>query len=328
MWYNIDDTLSHNCLFNFVVGPRGVGKTYSAKNRAIKNWLKKGEQFVYVRRYKEEVKQARLDEVFADIAEAYPDHEFTSKFKVFFCDGEIMGWAIPLSDAVKYKSTPFPKVTLIIFDEFIIDVGLTRYLPGEVKSFLELYSTIARLRDVTVVFLSNAITFTNPYFLYFDLEEPTAKNKIRKKGDILVQYVESPDYTKAASETRFGKIIEGTDYARYANENDFLLDNDKFIEQMPPGMNCRAIIKTDEGNFGLYSMGGVLTWYISEKYDKTCNFIISISTSAHDQNTTYVKGAVANELWAMVQQRYYVGKIRFTSMRVKNIISSKLNGRR
>ena len=42
MYYDINKTLSYNTLFNFVVGPRGAGKTYAAKKRAISNFLKRG----------------------------------------------------------------------------------------------------------------------------------------------------------------------------------------------------------------------------------------------------------------------------------------------
>ena len=55
MYYNIDSALSYNALFTMIMGGRGIGKTYSAKKRAIKNFLAKGEQFVYLRRYKTEL---------------------------------------------------------------------------------------------------------------------------------------------------------------------------------------------------------------------------------------------------------------------------------
>lgn len=60
MYYNADDTLSRNRLFNFVVGARGAGKTYGAKKRAIKNFTEKGEQFVYLRRYDTEMPQSQM----------------------------------------------------------------------------------------------------------------------------------------------------------------------------------------------------------------------------------------------------------------------------
>lgn len=48
MYYDINKTLSYNTLFNFVVGPRGAGKTYDGKKRAISNFLKRESNlFIY-----------------------------------------------------------------------------------------------------------------------------------------------------------------------------------------------------------------------------------------------------------------------------------------
>lgn len=152
MYYNADDTLSRNRLFNFVVGARGAGKTYGAKKRAIKNFTEKGEQFVYLRRYDTEMPQSQMRNFFDDIMQEFPDHEFKADRGLFRIDKEVAGWYFPLSKAVMLKSMPFPNVTLIIFDEFIIGAGAYRYLQNEVVTFLECYSTISRDRDVPVLF--------------------------------------------------------------------------------------------------------------------------------------------------------------------------------
>ena len=180
IYYNVDNALSHNCLFNFLLGARGIGKTYSAKRRVIKNWIKTGAEFVYLRRYDTELTKDKVEKFFNDIQREFPDHELSAKGKEFAIDGYTFGYAVPLSKALQYKSVPFPRVSLIIFDEFIIDQGMIHYLPREVETFLEMYSTIARDRDVPVLFLSNAITFTNPYFLYFDLKTQPNKTLIKK----------------------------------------------------------------------------------------------------------------------------------------------------
>ena len=65
-WYDINKTLTYNCLFNFVIGNRGSGKTYGAKKRAVKQFLDKGYQFVYLRRYKEELDET-AESYFNDI---------------------------------------------------------------------------------------------------------------------------------------------------------------------------------------------------------------------------------------------------------------------
>ena len=59
MYWDIKRALSYNCLFNFIIGARGVGKTYGCKEFVIKRFLREGEQFVYVRRYKDELKKMK-----------------------------------------------------------------------------------------------------------------------------------------------------------------------------------------------------------------------------------------------------------------------------
>ena len=56
MYYNYNKIRSYNALFNFIIANRGGGKSYGAKEMVIKNFLKRCEQFVYVRRYKAEIK--------------------------------------------------------------------------------------------------------------------------------------------------------------------------------------------------------------------------------------------------------------------------------
>ena len=76
MYYNVDNALSYNALFTMIMGGRGIGKTYSAKVRAIKNFLNKGEQFVYLRRYKTELK--KIKNFFNDVVKEFPNHKFTA----------------------------------------------------------------------------------------------------------------------------------------------------------------------------------------------------------------------------------------------------------
>ena len=79
-YYNFDRIRSYNRMFNMIVGARGCGKTFGAKRIAIKNFIKKGEQFVYVRRYKSEIKEDRkFEQFFDDIRQEFPDHELTIK---------------------------------------------------------------------------------------------------------------------------------------------------------------------------------------------------------------------------------------------------------
>ena len=55
-WWDINKILSYNKLLNFVVGLRGGGKTYGSKKKVIQNFIRKHKQFVYIRRYKSEMR--------------------------------------------------------------------------------------------------------------------------------------------------------------------------------------------------------------------------------------------------------------------------------
>lgn len=327
MWYDINQTLSYNCLFNFIVGQRGVGKTYACKRKAIKNFLNKGDQFVYLRRYDTELKAGQLENFFSDIQCEFPDTEFAYQSGKFYIDDHVAGYAIPLSKSAQYKSVPFPQVSMIIFDEFIIDQGLIRYLPNEVITFNEMYSTIARLRDVIVMFLSNAITFTNPYFLFFDLKLQQGQSIVRK-GDILLQLVDNIDYQQKASSTRFGKIIAGTDYGRYAIQNEFLRDTNEFIEKIPAPGTALFLLNVKDERFCVYSVIGSNNWYVSEALDKTCKRNISMDLESHNQNTI-MKGDKSAILWIEeLRQKFFRAELRFTTMKAKNLVSEVIKYRR
>lgn len=316
MYYDIDKTLSKQRLFNFVVGPRGVGKTYAAKTRVIKNFIKNNEQFVYLRRYETELPAAEMRNFFDDVSVDFPDIEFKSGRGLFWIGPEIAGWYFPLSKATMLKSIPFPNVTMIIFDEFIIEVGSHHYLPNEVRTFLECYSTISRDRDVTTVFLSNAITMTNPYFIYFNLALEPGKN-ILLKPEICLELVESPAFSNHMEKSRFGSLVKGTSYGDYAISNKFLLDNETFIEKMPEGCNYISTLLIDGNKYGMYNkMSGMV--YISEKVDETFKYKLALSTNEHTPETVLILRN--NYMFVVILDAYCNGKLRFTSIKAKNTL--------
>ena len=57
-WYSLQRVLSFNALINIIIGERGVGKSFSCKKHVINRFIKKGEEFVYLRRYKTELSKS------------------------------------------------------------------------------------------------------------------------------------------------------------------------------------------------------------------------------------------------------------------------------
>lgn len=318
MYWDISKPLSYNALFNFVVGNRGGGKTYGFKKYAIQKFLKTGKQFVYIRRYKDELKNCK--KFFDDIAGEFPEIEFKVHNHVAYINGKEAGYFIVLSTAKIQKSTAFPDVETICYDEFILDKGTQHYLPDEVINFLECYETIARTRNnVKVFFLSNALTITNPYFLYFNIQLPYHKN-ISCKGDILIQLVQDSDYIKLKDSTRFGQLIKGTAYGDYAINNSFLRDNPTFIEKKTG--NCVHMFKFiySGTTYGVWCNMQAGKIYVSLDYVQDLKQTYALSKSDMTPNTMLIHSLKRSRPFKFFLDNYALGNVFYESMHIKNIV--------
>lgn len=328
-YWDIKKTLSYNCLFNFIVGMRGVGKTYGALKHCVEQYLKGKEQgktiqFLYVRRIKTELEKLtimRHGRLFNAVAKEFPDHELKAESNILYCDGEIMGYAQPLSTASILKSDAMPNVQTIVFDEFIIDnAGTYHYLKDEVTKFLDLYETVARGRDVTCLFLSNAVTVSNPYFDYFHLDRPynSEIQRFGKTKDILVQFTNNPELSEIKKETRFGKIINGSDYSDYAYDNQWLLDNNDFIEKKTQRSRYYLTLRYKDTELGIWQDPVQWLYYISLDVDKQCNYVYSATTDDHKPNVMlFAAGKKLNWL-KLLMEAYDMGAVRYESLKLKN----------
>ena len=319
MYYDINDALSYNCLFTFVVSGRGYGKSFSAKKRALKNFLSKGEQFVILRRYKSEHKKAAL--YFNDVISKCPEfHGYKIEYKKgeYLINGETCGYAMSLSTQVIEKSVPYPLVTLIIFEEFLIQNRGTgyHYIRDEVELFLETYSTIARDRDVRVLFLANAITMYNPYFRYFNLYLKPGATKCRN-GDVILLKVSGDEFTEHMERTRFGKIISGTRYGKYNIGNESLQDDDTFIEKKTGDCTYYLTFISDGEKYGVWKDSKTGHLYISQDVDPYCRKTFAFSAVDHKPNLILLKGISADVSWRFCSLMYKAGQMRFDDGRSK-----------
>lgn len=164
-----------------VFGERSNGKTYSALDYALERYHKNGEQFAYLRRWGEDIRKKNLVNLFSGHVEnGRVSQIFDSEWNQIYYgssrfylertndDGDIeraddpCGFAFDLNSMEHYKSTSFPRITTIIFDEFMSRNG---YLPNEWVLFANSLSTIIRHRDnVKIIMLGNTVNKYCPYF--------------------------------------------------------------------------------------------------------------------------------------------------------------------
>ena len=340
MYWNLRRTLTHNMLINIIVGNRGGGKSFGAKEYAIDKFIKTGEQFGYIRRYHDDLK-VPMEQFFKDIIYKYPDYEFKTDSKYFYIrlkpsndkqkwtEKDIAGYGFTLSTANNKKSIAYPNVTTLIFDEFLIDKGNQRYIKNEPIALLNLYETVARPGTnhprVLLFMLANALTITNPYFLYWDLKMPTKQDKNGKwiwkhpTRPILVEDVKNDVFIKRKKETEFGKLIEGTTYADYSIENKFLLDNDTFIEHKSSKARYYFTFIYLDNTLGVWADLTEGKMYVSKDIDPSYPIIYSITMKDHKPNTMFLKNRSRATHFKSFIDNYSLGNVRFESINIKNI---------
>ena len=190
---------------------------------------------------------------------------------------------------------------------------------------LDFIETIGRLRDIQVIFLGNNTSFYGcPYTAYFDLELPYGSEfKTFKNGTILVNYVKNEVYREAKRNSRFGKLIDGTAYGKYAIDNKSLRDNFYFIEKRPSNAQFYGMLIVNGTYLGIWNgKNGYL--YLSSDYDPNSKEKFVFDYSDHTEQTIFTN---ARENWylRMCVKGYKQGWLRFENQKIKTIAVSLLN---
>lgn len=340
IFWDIKRTLTHNVLINVIVGNRGGGKSFGAKELAIDNFITKREQFGYIRRYKEDLKRP-LEQFFKDIAYKYPDYEFKvdgeklyirltpANEKEPWTESDVAGYGFVLSTANNKKSISYPDITLLIFDEFLLDKGSQHYLPDEPLKLLSLYETVARPgtghKRVLLFMLANAISITNPYFLFWKLKMPTKQDKNGKwiwkhpTRPILVEDVKNEKFIDVKRNTEFGALVDGTKYADHSIENKFLLDDSTFVERKTDISRywCTLVYKNYE--FGVWADFHEGKMYVSNSVDPTYPIRYSITMKDHRPNTMFIKNKSKAGRFKVFIEQYKLGNVYFENINIKNL---------
>ena len=181
-FYSLKHILELGCDYNIIIGERSNGKTYSVLDYMIEQYIKTGDQGAYIRRWKEDYRGKRGSQLFAghvengriaeltngeyDRVKYYSGKWYLAKYDEDLdrdiAQDEPFCYAFALSDMEHDKSTAYPRVNTIVFDEF-----LTRqiYLQDEFVVFMNVLSTIIRFRDnVKIFMLANTVNKYCPYF--------------------------------------------------------------------------------------------------------------------------------------------------------------------
>ena len=225
-YYSLNKINKKNATYNVIFGERSNGKTYATLKQVLENYFSDGSQFAYIRRWSVDVQPKRMNNLFnAIIEDGYLEKlsggKFTAIFyrtgrfylctyndkgKPIYNEEDVIGYAFSLSENEHNKANSYPRVTTIIFDEFLTN---KIYLPDEFILFMNTVSTIVRQRtNVKIYMLGNTVNKFCPYFKEMGLTNILSM----KQGTIDV-------YTYG--ETKLKVAVEYADSKKKFKKNNF-----------------------------------------------------------------------------------------------------------
>lgn len=196
-FYSLKNILSKDAQYNIIFGERSNGKTYSVLKYGLEKFCQTGEQMAIVRRWSEDFKGKRGSTMYQALVNNHEIEKLTEGkwTDVYYYSGrwylckynekeertileKPIAYAFALGSMEHDKSTSYPEINTILFDEFLTR---TMYLPDEFVLFMNVLSTIIRHRkNVKIFMLGNTVNKYCPYFNEMGLRH--IKNM--KVGDI------------------------------------------------------------------------------------------------------------------------------------------------
>lgn len=166
--------------YRIVYGERSNGKTYGVLKDLISSYLERDEQFAYVRRWPDDIKARKMQQLFDTICRNGEVTKLSGgkwngikyqygKFYMIATNGEEtvtddtpLAFTFSISAMEHDKSISYPGIKHILFDEFI---SRQAYIPDEFQLFMNVLSTLIRERDdVDIWMLGNTVSKDCPYF--------------------------------------------------------------------------------------------------------------------------------------------------------------------
>lgn len=328
MYWNIKKILPYQRHFNFINSIRNVGKSYTTCGFFIERYLKFGEQFMLVvRTQNEKQDNALYDWVAKVMLREYPDIRFIcDKNKMYWVKDkkkeywETMGHCVALSETIKIKKKAFPLVKWMVMEEYMLEPKYSDlYVKGwkEPDLLLNLYHTVDREEDRVVCFLlGNNTAFYNPYHLHKAfMIPPVEPGGIWTGKNVLFQFATpSEELVKKKNDCMFLSMIDGTEYAEYAKEGNYVGDNTSFVEEKSNRAIYVFSFKCDSGVFGVWSDYNTAFAYISYKQNATNGYCLSIGKLEDEGDMI---GTRHNSLFKWLGDKYKRGLVKYESMEIK-----------
>ena len=241
-------------VFKFVIGARGIGKTFGFLKEIIDECKAEGTKFVFMRRTQTQVDLIKTPELNPFLAledELGPDYcfimknvngnvtgvyqgSFDEKTQKYEPSGPALGYVMALSTVANIRGFSASGISVIIYDEFIGE-SHEKPIKNEGLAFLNAIETIGRNRElkgkppVEVICLSNANQLANPIFVQLKLVTPCEKALAKGKDEIhipernlsIYMIHDSPVSKEKARTALYELAGDDSSFTRMSIDNDF-----------------------------------------------------------------------------------------------------------
>ena len=330
-YLDFNKILSYNIPLNILITMRGYGKTYGTNKYVIKEFKKNHSQFLYIRRYKNELqkvfqkdKKDPQKDYFNSIRKEFPEDKLEAKNNKFYINDEVFGYAMRLTEAQDNKSVDFSTISTIIFDEYPIEKnGHKFYLPDEGMILMGLIDTISRNReknDLKIFILGNAVDDLeySPIFSFFGLSLPYGSEfKTFQNNSILVYYGHDEEFIQERQETLVGQLSQGTKYQKYAFENKILNKNSDFIEKKNGSARFSFAFVFMNNVYGVWNDFKSGKVYVSLDYDKNSPYVFSITLQDLTPNLMMISVAKNYNCFKNFLKFFKLGLVYYENQKIK-----------
>lgn len=323
IYYNRCRVFSYPFFFALIFGGRGIGKTTTFLVGDFESYGKTGEQFMYVRRYKSELKTFMKESTIPDILEGVTYKAMGKVGYVCYYAGNVIGYLVALSMADDLKSSSFPKVTMIVNDECILRKGSNKhYIKDEPMALLELASTVFRTRtNGHIVCLGNNLDMFNPYSSFFNIPSFEGDVWFDKKRHLYVEYAhDSPKLRELEKKTPLYQLVDGTQYGNYHYNNEVM--SMARHRTMPKPSKCDLYFRIAINNTTLNVYNAYIDnkdWLYIERREREINDDITYEYMKDNQFNYYDIAQMRLRFLTWVSKMYYNGCIGYSDDKASDL---------
>ena len=327
-YLNLNKIISYGCPVNIIITERGKGKSYTVKDYCINKYIKKEHQFLYLRRYENEIKsifektKGNKRDFFNDIKDKYNEHTLVAKNRQFLIDNETFGIAKRMTEAQDLKSTENSNIKTIFIDEYGIEKNRRYYLPNEGMTLMSIFDSVARNRsDLKIFILSNAVEDIeySPLFTFFDLTLPyNSEYKTFKDNTILLYYSQDKAFAEQRKNTLIGKLANGTNYENYAINNKIINKNKDFLCKKSGSAKFSFAIIYKNQIYGIWNSFNEGKIFVSKDYDRFTPYIFSMTLQDFSPNTMMFSAMKKYNFWKLFLENFKLGNVYFENQRIKH----------